>query len=110
MFWCPHNNVLGGLTRQKVTYDQLSLTQFIQGFTRNILDESDNEVREQMLWYLSDLMEDATDFLWRVPRLTMLCSSAKWRGAQYVGQIKVALIASEGRMPKTQPFFKAQLC
>ena len=47
-----------------MTYNQLSLTQFIQGFTRNILDESDSTVREQMLWYLNDLMEDATDFSW----------------------------------------------
>ena len=40
----PHDNVLGGVTRQRVTYDQLSLTQFIQGFTRNILDERDNDI------------------------------------------------------------------
>ena len=53
----PHDNVLGGVTRQKITYDQLSLTQFVQGFTRNILDESDSKVREQMLWYMSDLMD-----------------------------------------------------
>ena len=47
----PHDNVLGGGgggSGQRVTYDQLSLTQFIQGFPRNILDESDNKVREQM--------------------------------------------------------------
>ena len=60
----PHDHVLGGVTRQRVSYDQLSLTQFIQGFTRNILDESDEKIREQMLWYMSDLMEDATDFTW----------------------------------------------
>ena len=42
MFW-------GGVTRQRVTYNLLSLTQFIQGFTRNILDESDGKVSEQML-------------------------------------------------------------
>ena len=30
----------------------------------------------------------------------MRCSSAKWRGAQCVGQIQAALIISEGHMPK----------
>ena len=60
----PHDNVFWGITRQRVTYDQLSLTQLIQGFTRNILDESGGKIREQMLWYLNDLMEDATDFSW----------------------------------------------
>ena len=99
MAW-PHDNVLGGVTRQRVTYDHLSLTQFIQGFTRNVLDESDNKVREQMLWYLNDLMEDTTDFRGRVLRLLMLCSSAKWRGAQYVGRIPVGSTGSGGHMPK----------
>ena len=88
----PHDNVLGGATRQRLTYDQLSLTQFIQGFTRNILDERDNEIRECMLWYLNDLMEDATDFRGGVPKRLMLCSSAKWRGAQLHGTILVELI------------------
>ena len=55
MAW-PHDNVLGGATKQRISYDQLSLTQFIQGFTRNILDESDEKIREQMLWYMSDLI------------------------------------------------------
>ena len=82
MFWCqkkvawPHDSVLGGVTRQRMTYDQLSLTQFIQGFTRNILDESDGSVREQMLWYLNDLMEDATDFSWasaKAAHAVLLC-------------------------------------
>ena len=72
----PHDNVLGGVTRQRITYDQLSLTQFIQGFTRNILDESDGKIREQMLWYMSDLMEDATDFSWvsaKAAHAVLLC-------------------------------------
>ena len=29
-----------------------------------MLDEDCHETREKMLWYLSDLMEDATDFSW----------------------------------------------
>ena len=37
------------MSRQKISYDQLSLTQFVQGFVRNILDESDQNYREQML-------------------------------------------------------------
>ena len=72
----PHDNVLGGNTRQRVTYDQLSLTQFIQGFTRNIIDETNNETREHMMWYLHDLMEDATDFTWssaKAAHAVLLC-------------------------------------
>ena len=60
----PHEHILGGLNRQRVTYDQLTLTQFMQGFVKNIIDESDRACKDRMLHYLGDLMEDATDFNW----------------------------------------------
>ena len=66
----------GGVNRQRISYDQLSLTQFVQGFVKNILDESDQNCREQMLVYLSDLMEDATDFTWanaKAAHAVLLC-------------------------------------
>ena len=53
-----------GYTKKRVTYDQLSLTQFVQGFVKNVLAESDNLTRENMLIHLADLMEDASDFSW----------------------------------------------
>ena len=60
----PHEAIFGGTSRQRISYDQLSLTQFVQGFSKNILEETDHKIREQMLQYLSELMEDATDFAW----------------------------------------------
>ena len=47
----PHESILGGVNRQRVSYDQLSLTQFVQGLTRNILDEPDRDCRDHMLGY-----------------------------------------------------------
>ena len=35
----PHEFIWGGISRQRVTYDQLSLTQLGQGFCKNILEE-----------------------------------------------------------------------
>ena len=72
------DSILSGPTKQRVTYDQLSLVQFVQGFTRNIIDESHEKIRERMLWY------------WRtqptlhgaVQRPHTQCSSVKWRGAR----------------------------
>ena len=60
----PHEAILGGVNRQRVTYDQLSLTQWVQGFCKNILDEKSSQRRDTMVSYLGDLMEDATDFTW----------------------------------------------
>ena len=61
----PHEAILGGVNRQRVTYDQLSLTQFIQGFCKNIMEESCNQRKHTMVLYVSGLMEDATDFSWQ---------------------------------------------
>ena len=42
----PYEHILGGLSHQWVTYDQLSLTQFIQGFVKNIIDEQDRDCKK----------------------------------------------------------------
>ena len=60
----PQDHVLGGPTKQRLSYDQLNLTQFVQGFAKNILEESEHDCREKMLHYLAELMEDANDFSW----------------------------------------------
>ena len=60
----PHEAILGGVSHQRITYDQLSLTPFVQGFSKNILDEPDKKIREKMVQYLSELMEDVIDFSW----------------------------------------------
>ena len=60
----PHEAILGGTNRSRVTYDQLTLSQWVQGFCKNILDEKDEGKRERMVAYMADLMEDCTDFTW----------------------------------------------
>ena len=60
MHW-SHDAILGGVTHQCVNYDQLSLTQWVQGFCRNILEETDKARKNIMVSYLADLMEDATN-------------------------------------------------
>ena len=72
----PQDAILGGVTKQRISYDQLSLTQFVQGFTKNILEESDEKIRQKMLSYMADLMEDASDFCWanaKASHAVLLC-------------------------------------
>ena len=52
----PHEAILGGANRQRLTYDHLSLTQWVQGFTRNILEKKSSSRRNTMLAHLGDLM------------------------------------------------------
>ena len=35
----PHDTVLGGSSRQRMSYDQLTWCQWVQGFARKILEE-----------------------------------------------------------------------
>ena len=43
----PHEAILGGVTRSRLSYDQLTMSQWVQGFCKNVLDESDHNVREK---------------------------------------------------------------
>ena len=75
----PHEYILGGgggLSKQRVTFDQLNFTQFVNGFVKGVLDERDEKTREKMLCYLCDLMEDANDFSWasaKASHAVLLC-------------------------------------
>ena len=96
MAW-SHDKILGGPSKQRVTYDQLSITQFIQGFTRNVLDEPNHEVREKMLWCLNELMEDASDFSWasaKACHAVLLCEmergSLDWHNTNHIDRIQWA--------------------
>ena len=93
----PHEAILDGVSRQRVTYDQLSLTQFVQGFCKNIMEESCNDRRYTMVSYLSDLMEDATYFSWqsaKAAHAVLLCEiergSLQWEDMDRIDRIQRA--------------------
>ena len=93
----PHEAVLGGVSRQRVMYDQLSLTQWVQGFCRNILEERSGSRKDTMISYLADLMEDATDFLWqgaKASHAVLLCEvergTLQWEDGDRIDRIRRA--------------------
>ena len=51
----PHEAFLRGATRSRLKYNQLSMSQWVQV-------EPDQNIREKMIQYMGELMEDATDF------------------------------------------------
>ena len=93
----PHDSILGGNSKQRVSYDQLSWSQWVQGFVRNIIEEKSNKNRENKLNYLSDRMEDATDFSWQGPKRHMQCYFV---GGLCHGMTRVVLTESEEHMLK----------
>ena len=89
--------ILGGVQRQRVSYDQLSLTQWVQGFCKNILEERSHERREVMVACMRDLMEDATDFSWQGAKAThavILCEMERgvlgWEDSDCIDRIRRA--------------------
>ena len=54
----PHNYVLTGSSMSQAKYDSLSMSQWVAGFCQIIRDQSDPYIKNQILDYMSDLMED----------------------------------------------------
>ena len=71
-----HEFVLSGQNKDRVTYNQLSPVQWMPGFCRTMQEESDITIREYMLDYVIDLLDDATDFSWssaKASHAVLLC-------------------------------------
>ena len=71
----PHEYILSGLNRERVSYDQLSVTQWVAGFGRTMREEAD-PVRQHMLDYMISLMDDANNFSWisaKASHAVLLC-------------------------------------
>ena len=72
----PHEYILSRLNKERISYDQLSITQWVAGFGRTMREEADPEVRQHMLDYMISLMDDANDFSWisaKASHAVLLC-------------------------------------
>ena len=72
----PHEFILLGLIKERVSYDQLSVTQWVAVFGRTMREESDPEIRQHMLDYMISLMDNANDFSWisaKASHAVLLC-------------------------------------
>ena len=96
----PHEYVLSGSHKERVSYDQLSIIQWVTGFCRIMRDEQDKTIQNSMLDYLIALFDDANDFSWdaaKASHAVLLCRMEQ-------GEIKTMpkskkSIGLEGLMP-----------
>ena len=69
--WCkkeipwPQNSILSGSTKSRVSYDNLTMAQWVSGFSTIIREEQNVITKNFMLEYLSDIMDDCNDFGWQ---------------------------------------------
>ena len=72
----PHEYVLSGSNKERGSYDQLSVVQWVAGFCRTMKVEKIPKMREHMLDYLVALLDDAQDFSWgaaKASHAVLLC-------------------------------------
>ena len=60
----PHKYVLLFSNKEHVSYDQLSFTQWLAGFCCFMREDKNSEIKDHMLDYFVDLLDDANDFSW----------------------------------------------
>ena len=63
MAW-PQNKVLAGSSKNRVSYNNLTIFQWISSFSAIIKEETNVKNKDLMLEYLCDIMDDAQDFGW----------------------------------------------
>ena len=72
----PHEYVLAGNTKDRITYNQLNITQWMAGFCRIMKEESCQTTKNHMLHYLIALLDDSNDFSWQAAKAShavLLC-------------------------------------
>ena len=60
----PQTFILTGNRKSRLTYDDLMVTHWVAGFVSCIQEKKSAETRASMLYYLGNLMEDASDLSW----------------------------------------------
>ena len=94
----PHEHILAGNHKDRVTYNSLIIMQWVSGFGKNIEQESDPNIRTLMLQYMTSLMEDAQDFSWTAAKAShavLLCRMetsdiAGWHEVEKIDRIRRA--------------------
>ena len=82
----PHEYVLSGSSKERVSYDQLSILQWVAGFCPIMREEKNSDSKDFMLDYLVSLLDDAQDFSWEAEKSShavLLCRMEQGEIANY---------------------------
>ena len=58
----PHEYILSGSNKERVSYEQLSVVQWVAGFCHIMKEEKNSDSKEFVFDYLVSLLDDAQDF------------------------------------------------
>ena len=91
----PHKYILSGSQKERVSYDQLSVTQWMAGFCRIMKEEQNSQNQKFMLDYLISLLDDANDFSWdaaKASHAVLLCRMEQGEVVSYQEIDKIDLL------------------
>ena len=102
----PHEYVLSGNSKERISYDQLSITQWVAGFGRIMKEEKNSEIKDSMLDYLVSLFDDANDFSWdaaKASHAVLLCRMEQGEIRNYTELEKIDRIRRAHAQRHNQP-------
>ena len=108
----PHEHVLAGSHKERVSYDQLTMGQWMAGFCRTMRDENCSENKDAMLDYLISLLDDSNDFSWssaKACHAVLLCRMEQGEVKDYTQTDLIDRIRrahAQRHTPSTQHFAK----
>ena len=88
----PHEYILSGSSKERISYDHLSTVQWVAGFCRIMKEETNSNVKDCMLDYLVALLDDAQDFSWEVAKAShavLLCRMEQGEVESYADVQKI---------------------
>ena len=82
----PHEFVLSGSSKEHISIEQLTMPQWMAGFYRTMREETNQNLKDDMLNYLIDLLDDANNFSWRAAKAchaVLLCRMEQGEATGY---------------------------
>ena len=74
--------MLSGPSKERVSYNNLTMLQWVAGVCQTMREEHDMSVREHMLDYMISLLDNAKDFSWQAAKAShavLLCQMDHWK-------------------------------
>ena len=91
----PHEYILAGPNKERVSYNQLTVVQWVTGFCRTMREEHRHSIRDHMLDYMIALLDDAQDFSWQAAKAShavLLCRMEQGEGVSWAETDKIERI------------------
>ena len=99
----PQDCAFVGHLRARVTYEQLTQSQFVLGFLRSVQEEVNPYIRSNMVEYLTELFQNVCDFGWPAAKGAHLVVMSKmedglvtWADLKKVNKIRKTYVRTSG--------------